>query len=143
MILDVTRLLSRVEIRGGAGSGKTSSALVPGRVKATRLVPRAVYGRLKIASDPGSTSAIVAQMGRVGLREPRQDASDLVRRAEAGEEITITVSGRPSARLVAADRQRWCSWSQIADLFDGPQDAEWGTLRELVDDTPRDPWAPR
>lgn len=90
-----------------------------------------------------STSATLRHMETVGLRELRQDASDLVRRAEAGEEITITVSGRPSARLVPADRRRWCSWSQIADLFDGPQDAEWGALRELLDDTPRDPWAPR
>lgn len=37
---------------------------------------------------------------KVGLRELRQDASELVRRAQAGDEITITVSGRPSARLV-------------------------------------------
>jgi prevent-host-death family protein len=37
----------------------------------------------------------------VGLRELRQPASELVRRVEAGEEITITVAGRPSARLVA------------------------------------------
>jgi len=41
-------------------------------------------------------------MKSVGLRELRQDASDLVRRVQAGEEITITVSGRPSARLVPA-----------------------------------------
>ncbi len=82
-------------------------------------------------------------MGRVGLRELRQDASDLVRRAEAGEEITITVSGRPSARLVAADRQRWCAWSEIADLFDGSEDAEWGAARDLLDDAPLDPWASR
>lgn len=79
-------------------------------------------------------------MGTVGLRELRQDASDLVRRAEAGEEITITVSGRPSARLVPADRRRWCFWSQIADPFAGPENAEWGAPRGLVDDEPRDPW---
>ncbi|MCP2255258.1 prevent-host-death family protein [Prauserella aidingensis] len=36
----------------------------------------------------------------VGLRELRQDASELVRRVEAGAEVTITVAGRPSARLV-------------------------------------------
>jgi prevent-host-death family protein len=39
----------------------------------------------------------------VGLRELRQDASRLVRRAEAGELIEVTVQGRPAARLVPAD----------------------------------------
>lgn len=36
----------------------------------------------------------------VGLRELRQNASELVRRVESGEEIEITVAGRPGARLV-------------------------------------------
>ncbi|MGH3544366.1 MAG: type II toxin-antitoxin system Phd/YefM family antitoxin, partial [Mycobacteriales bacterium] len=40
-------------------------------------------------------------MNVVGLRELRQQASELVRRVGDGEEITITVAGRPSARLVA------------------------------------------
>jgi prevent-host-death family protein len=44
-------------------------------------------------------------MRSVGLRELRQDASDLLRRAQAGEEITITVSGRPSARLIPPHTQ--------------------------------------
>jgi antitoxin (DNA-binding transcriptional repressor) of toxin-antitoxin stability system len=38
-------------------------------------------------------------MSTVGLRELRRGASDLVRRVEAAEEITITVSGRPSERF--------------------------------------------
>ena len=38
-------------------------------------------------------------MDEVGLREMRQNASDLVRRAEAGERLTITVAGRPAAVL--------------------------------------------
>ncbi len=79
-------------------------------------------------------------MGTVGLRELRQDASDLVRRVEAGEEITITVAGRPSARLVAAESQSWRSFPAIAELFDGPEDAEWETDRDLVDQALRDPW---
>jgi len=38
-------------------------------------------------------------MTEVGLREMRQNASDLVRRAQAGEKVTITVAGRPAAVL--------------------------------------------
>lgn len=82
-------------------------------------------------------------MTTVGLRELRQDASDLVRRVEAGEEITITVSGRPSARLVPAGPTMWRPWAEIADLFRGTVDAEWVRDRELLDTDVRDPWADR
>jgi prevent-host-death family protein len=82
-------------------------------------------------------------MTTVGLRELRQDASDLVRRVEAGEEITITVSGRPSARLVPAGPTMWRPWAEVADLFRGPVDAEWVRDREFLDPDVRDPWADR
>lgn len=38
-------------------------------------------------------------MERVGIRELRQNASEYVRRAEAGETIEVTDRGRPVARL--------------------------------------------
>lgn len=80
-------------------------------------------------------------METVGLRELRQDASGLLRRVERGEEILITVSGRPSARLVPARQTRWHRWDAVADLFAGPADADWQADRELVEDSLRDPWA--
>ena len=79
-------------------------------------------------------------METVGLRELRQDASGLLRRVERGEEIIITVSGRPSARLVPARQTRWQRWGDVTDLFAGPADADWEVDRGLVDDTVRDPW---
>ncbi len=82
-------------------------------------------------------------MTTVGLRELRQDASELVRRVEAGEEITITVSGRPSARLVPAGPTMWRPWAEVAELFRGPDDADWARDRERVDTAVRDPWADR
>jgi prevent-host-death family protein len=78
----------------------------------------------------------------VGLRELRQQASELVRRVEAGEEVTITVAGRPSARLVPIAPQTWRSYSEAADLFNGPEDPDWSADRERVDDVLRDPWSP-
>jgi prevent-host-death family protein len=72
---------------------------------------------------------------QVGLRELRQDASDLVRRVEAGEEIDITVAGRLAARLVPAAPTRWRRWADITDLFNGPADPDWDHDRELVDHT--------
>lgn len=82
-------------------------------------------------------------MVTVGLRELRQNGSALVRRVEAGEEILITVSGRPSARLVPAGPRTWRSWAEIAELFDGPSDADWQLDRELLDHDVRDPWVDR
>lgn len=80
-------------------------------------------------------------MKTVGLRELRQDASELVRRVEAGEEFTITVAGRPSARLLPAHPTRWRTWADLADLFRGPADPEWEAARDLVDDEAIDPWS--
>lgn len=79
-------------------------------------------------------------MSTVGLRELRQEASELVRRVESGEEITITVAGRASARLVAATPQRWRSFEEVAELFGGPADTEWEADRERIDQAVRDPW---
>ena len=59
-------------------------------------------------------------MEAVGLRELRQNASDLIRRVEDGEEITITVSGRASARLVSAATKTWRRWADVEKLFSGP-----------------------
>ncbi|WP_419945613.1 type II toxin-antitoxin system Phd/YefM family antitoxin [Candidatus Poriferisodalis sp.] len=39
-------------------------------------------------------------MAEVGIRELKQNASAVVARAEAGEEITVTNRGRPVAKLV-------------------------------------------
>ncbi|MEB3068844.1 type II toxin-antitoxin system Phd/YefM family antitoxin [[Mycobacterium] vasticus] len=81
-------------------------------------------------------------MESVGLRELRQHASDLVRRVEEGEEFTITVAGRASARLVAATPRTWRKWSDIAELFRGPSDPDWDADRNAIADELRDPWAP-
>lgn len=82
-------------------------------------------------------------MKSVGLRELRQDASDLVRRVEAGEEIDITVSGRLAARIVPASPRRWQRWENVADAFAGRADPDWENDRELIDQSVVDPWEPR
>lgn len=79
-------------------------------------------------------------MEEVGLREVRQNASELVRRAQAGERVTITVSGRPAAQLGPVETQSWVSWAAVADAFAGPGDPDWQADRDRLDDTPRDPW---
>ncbi|EGD53690.1 type II toxin-antitoxin system Phd/YefM family antitoxin [Gordonia neofelifaecis] len=82
-------------------------------------------------------------MTTVGLRELRQDASNLVRRVEGGDEVTITVSGRPVARLVSAAPKAWREWSAVADLFNGTADPAWEADRQEIDDLATDPWTRR
>lgn len=80
-------------------------------------------------------------MGTVGLRELRQQASELVRRVQDGEDVVITVSGRPSARLVPVAARTWRHHAEVADLFTGPDDPQWKSDRELVDQKLIDPEA--
>jgi prevent-host-death family protein len=82
-------------------------------------------------------------MDVVGLRELRQDASNHIRRVEAGEEIAITVAGRPAARLVPAASRTWRNWPDVATLFAGPEDPSWSADRDEMADDVRDPWDPR
>lgn len=82
----------------------------------------------------------MVDMTRVGLRELRQNASELVRRVEAGEEIEITVAGRPGARLVPVRPRAWRTYGEIAGLFTGRPDKEWQADREQVDQLLHDPW---
>lgn len=82
---------------------------------------------------------------RVGLREMRQQASELVRRVEEGEEFVVTVAGRPAARLVPVRQMRWRKGHEIRDLFETAVDPDWSDEHskrsDVIDDLPRDPWA--
>ncbi len=79
-------------------------------------------------------------MAAVGLRELRQQASELVRWVAAGEELIITVSGRPSAWMVSAAPRTWHIWDEVAELFSGPADTAWQRDRERIDAQLGDPW---
>ncbi len=50
----------------------------------------------------------------------RRNASDLVRRAQAGERVTITVSGRPAAVLGPVSPRAWRRWDDLAGIFNKP-----------------------
>jgi prevent-host-death family protein len=78
----------------------------------------------------------------VGLRELRQQASELVRRVEAGEEVTITVAGRASVRMVPIAPRAWRPYSAVAEVFDGPSDPDWAADRSGIDDELHDRWPP-
>jgi len=53
-------------------------------------------------------------------KELRNNVAEVLRRAEAGEEFTITVSGRPVARLGPAAKRRWVSGGALKSVFESP-----------------------
>ncbi|MEA2236227.1 MAG: hypothetical protein QOC81_951 [Thermoanaerobaculia bacterium] len=67
----------------------------------------------------------------VTIREAKTNLSDLIEKAEAGEEIVITRRGEPVANLVAVATPpkkrllgQWRGEVVIADDFDDPVDPE-------------------
>ncbi len=82
-------------------------------------------------------------MQTTGLRELRQQASALVRRAEAGERITVTISGRPVAVLGPVPARRaWRALADVPNLFTGGPDETWDEDRRDFSDELRDPFEP-
>lgn len=77
----------------------------------------------------------------VGLREMRQNDSDLVWRTPAGERLTIIVAGRPAAVLGPVSPRTWREWNDLAGVFDQPADHAQMDDGDLLDDTVTDPWA--
>jgi prevent-host-death family protein len=53
-------------------------------------------------------------------KELRNNVAEVLRRAEAGEEFTITVAGRPVAHLGPARRRQWVSAPDLAKLWQTP-----------------------
>jgi len=76
----------------------------------------------------------------IGLRELRQNASELIRRVERGEQIDITVAGRLAARLVPATPKQWQSWNAVAELLAGQPDPDWEQDRDLIDQSVTNRW---
>ena len=70
-------------------------------------------------------------MTEVASRDLRNRTRELLDRVAAGEEVTITVAGRPVARLVPVDRRpRWMSKREFLRRV-LPNQADPGLLREL------------
>ena len=81
-------------------------------------------------------------MAEVASRELRNDTRGLLRRVEAGEDIVITVDGRPVAVLQPVrGRRRWISSGEFVQRFSARQadPALADDLRELAPDYTGDP----
>ena len=78
-------------------------------------------------------------MRRIGIRELRQNASEYVRAAEAGETIEVTDRGRPVARLAPLPKHESVLDRLIAE---GKATPAQGDLRDLPPPLPRRPVEP-
>lgn len=80
-------------------------------------------------------------MATIPQKELRNNVGEVLRRAEAGEEITVTVSGRPVAHLGPARTRQWVSSTQLAELWKAPTDSTLERDLEALGGELTDPWA--
>lgn len=80
-------------------------------------------------------------MATIPQKELRNNVAEVLRRAESGEEITITVSGRPVAQLGPARSRQWVSPTRLVELWKAPGDPTLEKDLEGLGGELADPWA--
>jgi prevent-host-death family protein len=81
-------------------------------------------------------------MPQIPQKKLRNEIGEVLRRAEAGEVFTITVSGRPVAQLGPIKKDRtWVDSSVIEELAKLPVDKNLARDLKAFDIELRDPWA--
>jgi prevent-host-death family protein len=80
-------------------------------------------------------------MVTIPQKELRNNVGEVLRRAETGEEFTITVSGRPVAQLGPVRARSWVMASILSDLWELPADRQLARDLQRFGGALRDPWA--
>jgi prevent-host-death family protein len=80
-------------------------------------------------------------MVTIAQKELRNQVGAVLRRAEAGEQFTITVSGRPVAQLGPIRTRQWVPSAQLIDLWATPPDPTLDKDLEALAGELADPWA--
>lgn len=80
-------------------------------------------------------------MASIPQKELRNNVGEVLRRAEAGEQLTITVAGRPVAQLGPIRTRQWVPSAQLADLWATPADPTLDQDLEGLSAEMVDPWA--
>lgn len=65
-------------------------------------------------------------MTTIPQKELRNQVGQVLRRVEAGETLTVTVSGRPVAELSPVRRANWISGRALARVWHGPTPRDLG-----------------
>jgi prevent-host-death family protein len=84
---------------------------------------RPLLGMSRLRRNPRRGVAVLLPLPRVPVipqKELRNNVAEVLRRAEAGEEFTITVAGRPVAQLGPTRRRQWVSGAELAKIWDTP-----------------------
>jgi prevent-host-death family protein len=79
-------------------------------------------------------------MATIPQKELRNNIGEVLRRAEAGEEITITVAGREVARLGPASRRQWIGGDALRALWNTPAPRTLAVDLERFPSTMADPF---
>jgi len=79
-------------------------------------------------------------MTTIPQKQLRNDVGDVLRRAEAGEEFTVTVAGRPVAQIVPLRRDAWVPAAQLRDLAELEVDPVWASDLQAFRADLSDPW---
>jgi len=80
-------------------------------------------------------------MATIPQKELRNNVGEVLRRAEAGEEITITVAGRPVAQLGPTGRRQWVSGPALRAVWRTPTAPTLAADLELFPASLADPFA--
>jgi prevent-host-death family protein len=80
-------------------------------------------------------------MTTIPQKELRNNIGEVLRRAEAGEEITITVAGRDVARLGPISRRQWVSGIPLRAVWHTPAPRTFKADLERFPGTITDPFA--
>lgn len=79
-------------------------------------------------------------MATIPQKELRNNVGEVLRRAEGGERLTVTVSGRPVAELGPIRSRSWVPTAELEDLWRLPVDADLKADLERFDAALEDPW---
>jgi prevent-host-death family protein len=81
-------------------------------------------------------------MATIAQKELRNNVGEVLRRAESGEEITITVAGRPVAQLGPAERRRWVDGQALRAVWQTPAPQTLAADLEHLGAALQNPFAP-
>jgi prevent-host-death family protein len=94
------------------------------------------------STGSGGDTPTVDRVPTIALEELIRDIDEILRRAEDGEEFTITVSGQPVAQLRPA-RKQWVDSSVLEELVKLPVDPNFVRDIENFGFELRNPWEMR
>ena len=80
-------------------------------------------------------------MATIPQKELRNNIGEVLRRAEGGEEITITVAGRAVARLGPTNRREWVTAPALMAVWRTPAPRTWALDLERFPSGLVDPFA--